>query len=422
MSTVHTSLPAGNLDTWPASLHPERGERTYDAARRTSFAWVGGLLTRSGVPRWARIRTCGAPVPLWRVDGEISWQHHWCRDRACYACGRSRSRKLAQQLRDAMATREGRPLYFVTLTRPRTAGETVADAWKRFQASWEALRHTGEWSASIVGGLRAMEVTWSEGHERAKHRIPGWHVHAHIIVELDEAATSSVPCPSCAGTGRRREAKGLRCKSCSSATVKGDGTMPAGVAAVLERWAAIVGGHVRAQCGVELDTTNVGQLAKYLTKMFELTPDKARQVYQAAESKHIVQGFGTWARWKRWASVETTPHGWFSCSTKLVDIEASAPGSTVRFFARGRAVEIARDDPMAKGTNYAPHILVAEVPRELVMRALQRDGRPVWERIDEVAHNHLELCTRVRSIVDCIDRQEHPHHFQCGKDPPTWEH
>ena len=413
MSSIQTKI--GRVQ-WPAAIHPQYTERCYYDARAASELWVGGLKTRNGVPRWVRIAACGQPVAVLRVDGAISWEHRWCRDRACYACARSRSRKLGEQLRQAMEARSDASLHFVTLTRPRGDGETAAQAWQAFTAAWATLRHTPEFRASVAGGVRAMEVTWSEGHARAKRRRAGWHVHAHLVVELVDGETLA-PCPACDGVRGRR-----RCHTCTSVTHGVAGSMPRGLVAVLDAWTAIVAGSVKAQCAVPLDRVNVGQLGKYLTKMFELPSNRARELYEAAGGRRTIEGFGSWRGWRKWrADVEHTPHGWYSSSMAVVDIEALPKGSMIEFSTPGQQVEIERNGVIKR---WRPPIPVALVPRETVLDALRRDGRPVWERVkdkgDEV--EHLHRCETTRRLARAANRIEHPHHFEIASAAAAREH
>lgn len=416
---------SAGLGRWPAVLHPDAAERCYYGERERSRRWVDGLATRGGVPRWYRIMRCGDPVALFRVsDQAVSWEHRWCRDRACYACARSRSRKLGEQLRLAVPARDPTALHFVTLTRPKVRGESARDAWRRFMRAWATLRHSPAWRG-VVGGVRAIEVTWSDGHERARNRFGGWHVHAHLILEV--ASPRRGPCDVCCGTGWKPRARGLRCTTCSSATVLGDGTLNAACASVLGEWTAIVQGNLRAQCAVALSIANVGQLAKYLTKLWELNDDRARALFDAAAGKRIVEGFGAWRRWKRWADVERTPHGWVASGIPLREIESLRGGAPVPFESRYPATAIepgAPDDTR----RWLPRVTVASVPARMLLAKLAADPRPVWERVGETPPDHAERVAAAHRQLAVLARERYlpmPARLAgCGPPEPFsgWEH
>lgn len=398
------------LERWPATLHPDLAERCYYSARARSRTWVEGLVTRGGSPRWARLAVCGDPVVVIRTDGAVSWEHRWCRDRACYACARSRSRKLAESLRLAVPTRDLSRLHFVTLTRRKVQGETAGQAWDAWVACWARLRHSGAWDG-IVGGVRSLEVTWSDGHERAKHRIAGWHAHAHLLIEVE--GTDRVACMVCSGTGWQPRAKALRCATCSSATVRGDGTLNATLAGLLTQWAAIVDGECKAQNAVALDATNVGQLAKYITKMWDLRADKAKALFHAAAGRRVVEGFGAWRRFRRWGEIEKTPHGWYASGVALRDVERLRPSALVNFECRVPGVRIESGDP-SSDAGYIPRQTVAQVSAGRIVSMLQRDPRPVWERVDETTPGHLERCAWVRQAL----RDNAAHEYGHAGEPP----
>lgn len=445
------SLPqaSSNLERWPAVLHPDHAERCYYSERKASRLWVDGLVTRGGIPRWHRIKGCGDPVAVWCADGRIAWQHLWCRDRACYACARSRSRRIAQSLRAACESKPEASLHFVTLTRPRRKGEDAPRALREWHRAWEALRHTKTWTRVVNGGVRTIEITYSAGHKKAKHRFAGWHAHAHILLEIDDNGVRE-DCPACEGSRKQRD--GLRCHTCCSATTMSDGQMPSALRELVTAWVAIVEGNVKAQCAVPLNRDNVGQLAKYLTKLWELPADKARELFAAVDGARIVEGFGTWRKYKRMGAVETTPHGWFSSGVKLRDIEAN-PDTQVEFAStmpgvrleplaqsgatlrvcnaasldigtgkisrrlHGRLARVAQRD----GAAWRPVVPVATLPGRMVLDALRRDARPVWERIDERGVQHAERVAGIaRGLRDNARREFKGH----ALDPPplrTWE-
>lgn len=399
-----------DLKRWPAILHPDAAERCYYPQRRASLAWVDGLETRGGNLRSARICACGDPVAAWRVDGAVSWQHKWCRDRACYACARSRSRELSRGLNvtAGRALDDGSPVSFTTVTQPKVKGERADVAWGRFQRSWERLRHTQEWREHVLGGVLTRECTWSEGHECASQRIPGWHMHGHAIIEWRD--DRRVACPTCEGTQRVR---GKHCRSCSSAKIKGDGTMHVGAAAVLRAWRTIVGGSLRAQCSVDLHRESVGQLAKYVTKLWDLPVHRARQLFDALSGKRLINGFGSWRSWQRDADLEATPSGWYSSGVTLRDIEAR-PDAAVSFCC---SLPGGLQCPAQGRGDWRPSVAVATMSGREVLAALARDPRPVWERCAETHPQHADLCAAMAAELRARSRLEYKG-LSLGRGPP----
>lgn len=355
---------------WPGSLPPDAAERCHYPQREASRRWVGDLQTRGGYLRWDRIRRCGDPVAVVRAgDWALSWQHRWCRDRACYGCARSRSRRLAEELRAAITTRPGARLFFVTLTQPKRAGESARAAWDRYVRSWAALRHHPAFK-NLHGGVRVTEVTWSLGHRRAKVKVPGWHVHPHLVVELLEEP-SWEPCPTC--EGRRR------CSTCGSATQPSSGRMPSALVELGCAWTSITGASWKAQCMVPVDERNVGQLAKYLTKLWELDTSRARELFDAAAGRRIVDGFGAWRRWRQFAGdVERTPVGWFASGVTLRAIEHMHPDAPVHFVARIPVRLESDTHPM-----WRPLATVFQTTAGEVLRRIRGDPTPVWQRVKE---------------------------------------
>lgn len=400
---------------WPSTLHPDAAERCYYSAREASLRWVSGLRTRSGTLRSGRIRRCGDPVAVMRVgDGATAWEHRWCRDRACFACAKSRSRRLATDLRAAIETRpHAARLYFVTLTQPRLSDESCNASISRWMRCWTALRHHPIFR-DIVGGVRVTEVTYSHGHKHAKNRIPGWHVHGHLIVELKDAP-SFERCPTCAGSKLHNN---KRCGTCGSTVTMPRGELPDVLVAFINAWCTITaskpsrgcagpqrtGAVSQAQCAVPLDANNVGQLAKYLTKLWELQDGRARELFAAAAGRRIVDGFGSWRGWRRFScGVERTPHGWLSSQLAVRAIEAMDRDAAVEF-ARPCGVTMEADGR----PRWRPQVVVARTTAGAILDALRRDPRPVWERVTGPPPEATIVA--VERIGDAVRRQLHTEH------------
>lgn len=405
---------------WPATLHPDAAERCYYSAREASLRWVAGLRTRSGTLRSGRIRRCGDPVAVMRVgDGACAWEHRWCRDRACFACAKSRSRRLATDLRSAIETRpHATRLYFVTLTQPRLAGESCTASISRWMRCWTALRHHPIFR-DIAGGVRVTEVTYSLGHKHARQQIAGWHVHGHLIVELKHDAVFE-RCPTCAGSKLHNN---KRCGTCGSSVTMPRGELPDVMVAFINAWCSITrakpsrgaagpsrpGAVSQAQCAVPLNPSNVGQLAKYLTKLWELQDTRARELFAAAAGRRIVDGFGSWRGWRRFScGVERTPHGWLSSQLPVRAIEALDRDAAVEF-ARPCGVTMEADGR----PRWRPQVVVARTTAGAILDALRRDPRPVWERVTGPPPEATLVA--VERIADAVRQQlRHEHRGALG--------
>jgi hypothetical protein len=298
--------------------------------------WLAGMRTRNGTSRAVRVALCGRPVACVR-DGDWlpSWQHLYCRDRGCPACAQHRSRRLARQIREGVELRRelgAVALSFTTLTQPRIEGERLSDALARFETAWQALRRRPDFHA-VAGGLRVIEVV---------HSSRGWHVHAHCIVELLRTS-ARVACPTCDGVALvpRKTVDGWKmqaCRSCSSSTQKGDGTMSADCATLVRAWADIAGCRVdgklttAGQCSVPLDDANAGQLAKYISKLWELDDASAVELFEAMAGKRLAQTWGSWYGSVRLSPRKVEGRQWYR-GPLLADIEAMHPRSYIDFSA-----------------------------------------------------------------------------------------
>lgn len=288
----------------PASLAPilDVDARGATSERLKVARAITGLRTRTGVDRSHRVRYCAQAIACVRDDpnATVAWRHQWCRDRACPACQRVRSKVVAAEIRrvvDERSSVESAGLYFVTLTQPRIAGEALAVAWDRYDAAWRELR---DWMAEIGestlrGGLRATELAYASG--------AGWHVHAHTIVEIADDG-ERVPCPACDGTQRLVAKlkcgtyKSVRCRSCSSMRHPGDGFVPRDLARLIAKWVELTGGSSRSQCCVPCVNESAGQLAKYVAAPLadSAEPRVWRELYETAAGRRMHAAWGSWYR------------------------------------------------------------------------------------------------------------------------------
>lgn len=265
--------------------------------------------------------------------------------------------------------------------------------------SWTALRHSPAF-AELRGGVRVVEVTYGSGHARARRQVAGWHVHCHLVIELREDPTME-RCPTCSGSRRHN---GSACRTCGSRVVPPSGQVPDAIAAILAVWCArpsvqtrgpdgrfsarspIIGPVqslplTQAQCAVPLDARSTGQLAKYLTKLWDLKTEHAQELFTAADGRRLIDGFGAWRSWRTFSGdVERTPHGWIACGIPLRAIEAMPPEAAIDF-----AVPIGLTLDADARPTWRPVVSVARMTAAAVLDALRADARPVWVRVVDPA-------------------------------------
>lgn len=283
-----------------------------DDARERALEWVSGIVSNRGTDRGKRVRDCGRLFPALLPSGEVVILARPCKDRACPRCMVARAARLGGQLRNAceLRARAGSKLCFVTLTQKKrhSSGEGAAGALNRLMKSWARLTRSSSRKRNAVlrsmfrGGVRGIECVWSgrgsvvwtprkrgqdltEWKETRKvsHRVRfnGWHAHAHCVFELGQPPAYQL------GEPLEDFANELR-----------------------EVWAWASKG-ADPEKGVDVQTVqvrNVGQVAKYVTKPFELPPEKARELFEAIHSRRMLDGFGTWKSWRSWAPEDESPY------------------------------------------------------------------------------------------------------------------
>jgi hypothetical protein len=252
---------------------------------------------------------------------------------------KARSRKLGDELRAVCQDRMTEPLHlpdgtprsferrfvWITLTQKKrsTQNEDCAGAFARISKSWTRLtapasKHRNEdLRGMIAGGVRGFEVVWSgrgkevfEGRKavlfrlndarkkrgeppvsvvpRAKYfdarrklhqvRYSGWHAHIHAIVELRNFPSSDW-----------------------YADFEEE---------VREVWAWASPGS-SPEIGVDvqrLDLDSVFQVAKYVSKPLSLPPKRAKELFRAIHSRRMLNGFGSWLSWRKWAPESENPY------------------------------------------------------------------------------------------------------------------
>ena len=282
--TVPVCGPANRLAVLLLGRKPAEFEHhARTTLRAQAVEWTRGLRTPSGKSRSTRIAHCGHIRPAIGVKtGEVGMVQVQCRDRACPSCGRIRARKLGHELRAAVDHRvEESPdsrLLFVTLTVPKVAASErgALDSIDHTMRAWSKLtkantRRGREWSRHFAGGVRTMEVTWSErGDVHGDHVVAysGWHAHLHCLVELAK-----------------------------------DADHDDAVRWLVREWCGLTGASPSGQKVMPMDKARVGQLTKYVSKPLEdaaRRPERARELFRALHARRLMQGFGGWKGWRSW--------------------------------------------------------------------------------------------------------------------------
>ena len=300
------------------------GRGRNDRARKRDIAAaldIAHVLTDRGTHRADRLGRCGALMPARAVLGRArdpavgpaavlyGMAPRHCRDRMCPSCQRSHARKLGRELgevveevkrewtavldgalgrgisRDA-AKRDCTSLLFLTVTQRKRhiAREPLAGAVERLQAAWERLRKRKAWKGMVVGGARAIEVTWSpEGEvhhslsDGSKHTVEydGWHAHIHAVVEL------------AAGVSRSAFLAMFR-EHWSEGGIDGRGRAFRPCADAVVTKGAVV----------RLDPARVAQVCKYVSKPLQKSYDghesRLVELAQALDRKRMFNTFGGW--------------------------------------------------------------------------------------------------------------------------------
>tara|TARA_S200002703_G_scaffold124035_2_gene110080 strand:- start:2062 stop:2883 length:822 start_codon:yes stop_codon:yes gene_type:complete len=261
--------------------------RDPNAEKQQAVRLTQGLLTKRGKQRDRIVAGCGRL--LFNVEaepGKIRTLKHACKDRACPYCDKQRAQDIGSRLRAYYRRRTAqwdaiqglakwlghggkkRPLFvFATLTQPKRfiekegaegAIERLLDAYTRMT---KQNRATGRaFRALAPGGVRAIEVTFSKSSGYA-----GFHAHAHCIFELAPGVTLD------------------KFKSF-----------------VLKAW-CLDGARRSAQDLQIFDETHIGQLSKRVTDSldkFRTYADAAREVVGAMVNRRMIDGFGSWRRWR----------------------------------------------------------------------------------------------------------------------------
>lgn len=285
--------------------HSKAGERA---------EWARALYAAELPARAARVAGCGtlraAVVQnvCTRAVTATGYAADRCRDRLCPRCASMRAHELGHDLRALIEheehgrAAEGTRMFFVTLTQPKDSSETPGQALARLARAWQRTV-LKKWKAGerlrevVCGGVRAIELTYSDGRTPNKHGYiakEGWHAHIHAIVE--------------ASTNVRAWWPQMRA-----------------------RWLAMTGGDGSAQHCQALTQRRIGQLCKYPVKPFELRHRKqVRAVALALDGARLLDGWGRWRGWQGRADrLRRQPVAKLrACGTSLAVVLAHHAGTT----------------------------------------------------------------------------------------------
>jgi len=330
---------------------------------------------------------------------------------------RGRARGLAASLRSAVEHRETqlvedaggdsvrmpRRLLFVTMTqrkrdfRQEDAGGAISrilKSWRRM-ISPQSRRRNEDLRALVFGGVRSLECVWSpRGRTNKDGRLvkySGWHAHAHCIFELHHM-------PTFGASWLQDFADELR---------------------EVWRWASK---DSNPETGVDvqpLDLRKVGQLAKYLTKPFELDqPQRARELFRAASGRRILNGFGGWESWRRWVPEE--PSEYAGAKFSAISLDRLAHNK-------------ARYDDQGRGALLAPSVAFCEwhhcAERETTVRrvASTLEVADVWAALGKSARDtniaaenrRTERELRAGLVVEDDSVSKHLHLRSCSSPTAT---
>jgi hypothetical protein len=317
-----------------------------------------------GRQRAHRLRYCGRlRAATAMVSGRmvVGIGHQGCRDRMCPSCQAERARQEARLLRDHFdARREIRgtdePFLFVTLTGLKQDRDVagLADALDERMASWRRLTNSAyraqykKWCAFVRGGLRVVEVTYSEAgtmrRDGTRVAYSGWHPHVHALVELRD------PPPGVTWVEWRARF---------------------GVWVVAAWCERSPGAKSVAQKVLSVDSHRVGQLCKYVVKPFHLglrNREVARECMTSLVGRRMMAGFGDWRGWKKEAA-ETNP--------KAEGPDVWLASSVLDWHVRAESLVEEQDVQFSSPSGTATRTLLWSEVRERI----RADPRTIWAKV-----------------------------------------
>lgn len=280
--------------------------QSMDPERELALAWLSGMVSPRGRDRGKSIRDCGRLFPALLPDGQIVVMARPCKDRGCPRCMKRKAGETGRQLREACSARLalGKRLLFVTLTQAKRPlkQEGAGEAVDRLLAGWAKLtrsksgRRNDALRSMFFGAMRSVECVWAgrgkkvwsrrekdqskadwKRTRRLFHtvRFNGWHAHCHCVFELSDDVSRE---------DFEREIRAVW------------------------RWASPES-HPDVCVDVqEVKVEAVGECCKYVTKPFELPEWRAKELFRAVESRHMVYGVKGWKSWRSWATEEDNPY------------------------------------------------------------------------------------------------------------------
>ncbi len=146
--------------------------------RAGNSSQLQGILHRGGRDAEANeVRQCGQ---LWGYQhsgcGGVMYKSLGisCQNALCAYCQHERAARLAADWSPVIEKFKW-PAYWV-VTLKRYVGESLSDAWKRFDKSFRRLRRHPEWKRHVTGYVCSYEIARSSA---------GWGPHANLIVDCE---------------------------------------------------------------------------------------------------------------------------------------------------------------------------------------------------------------------------------------------
>jgi hypothetical protein len=201
----------------------------------------------------------------------------------------------------------------------------------------------------VQGYVRAVECTFSKKGRREVApgvwryiKETGWHAHLHVILELRH---------DYAPWDASRDIKAA--------------------------WCSIAGASEDAQDWQPLTEAKVGQVAKYITKPFQLPDGHAPAFFDEMKGRRLLQGGGTWRDFTK--HDDPPDHSWVPQSMHVAElIDKAKRGDAVVF--RWKVDEEGVTRPVEYGTHLHEATTARGMPAREGLRLLMEDGRPVSKR------------------------------------------
>jgi hypothetical protein len=108
-----------------------------------------------------------------------------CRSRICPLCSRQRAGEVGDHLLAIVSQMDSPRMLTLTL---RSTDRPIGDELDRLVKAFRAMRQDPMWKRCVVGGVWAIEVTWSESRQQ-------WHPHIHAVLDgsyMAQATLSSL--------------------------------------------------------------------------------------------------------------------------------------------------------------------------------------------------------------------------------------